>query len=346
MDVCRALCGLTVMITVLSKGCHSMLQECGLALNNARIVGGQNVAPGSWPWQVSLDDPFFGSFCGGSIITSEWVLTAAHCVSPGDNVVARMGLHSLTGPNPNEVSRAVDEIICHPEYNSFTFDNDICLLKLSAPVNFTDYVFPVCLASENSTFHTGTSSWITGWGATGNGSFPNILQEVNVPVVGNNECNCSYSGITENMICAGFTDGGKDSCQGDSGGPMVTKEGFAWVQIGVVSWGEGCALPDFPGVYARVSQYQEWISNITGSMQPGFVSIISSGEDSDANYTCLPRTTTTTTTRPTPTTPPIVTRDCESVFCGGDSVIHFSYFTHFISLCVLLLSLYVLVGNA
>jgi len=147
------------------------------------------------------------------------------------------------------VSRKLEEIMCHPSHSLLTHENDICLLKLSAPVEFTDFIQPVCLASTGSTFHSGVSSWVTGFGVTHPGKItdaiplsPNhlhccdffshqcesyllkslskysssradILQEVNLPIVGNNECGCTYTKITENTICAGFREGGKDSCK-------------------------------------------------------------------------------------------------------------------------------------
>ncbi|XP_069015081.1 serine protease 27-like [Embiotoca jacksoni] len=329
-------CGFTVMILLLCKACHSQEPDCGRVVINSRIVGGQDAAPGSWPWQAILFRN--GTFrCGGSLITNQWVLTAAHCLTRDDlkNSKIFLGRYNQTGGNPNEVSRTLEDIICHPKYNTHNFNNDICLLKLSAPVNFTDYIRPICLASENSAFHNGTSSWVTGFGRTGDGNLPNILQEVNVPIVGNNKCNCSYediAGITENMICAGLENGGKDSCNGDGGGPLMSKDGGRWVQSGIVSFGVGCALPRRPGVYARVSQYQEWIlENINGTA-PGIVDFISRGNDSDTDFTCP-------TTRPThrpPTTPD------DSIFGSGENLIHF---THFISLSVLALLLHVLVGS-
>nr|XP_024003133.1 prostasin-like [Salvelinus alpinus] len=227
---------------------------------------------------------------------------------------------SQHGSNLNEVSRTVTQIVCHPNYISSTSNNDICLLKLSTPVTFTNYIWPVCLAAPGCSFYAGTTSWVTGWGTISSGGMlinfrfiipylPQILQEVDVPVVGNRQCNCNYGvgSITENMICAGPSAGGKDSCQGDSGGPIVSKQGSRWIQSGVVSFGHGCALANFPGVYARVSQYQTWINSQITSDQPGFTTFLSSGTDSDLRVTCtgLPSVRTTTTT-PTTTPAPVV----------------------------------------
>ncbi|XP_026018660.1 prostasin-like isoform X3 [Astatotilapia calliptera] len=164
-------------------------------------------------------------------------------------------------------------------------------IRLSSPVRFTDYIRPVCLAASGSVFNNGTDSWVTGWGAVKEGvalPFPQTLQEVEVPVVGNRQCNClnGVGTVTDNMICAGVLAGGKDSCQGDSGGPMVSKQGSVWVQSGIVSFGFGCARPNLPGVYSRVSRYQSWIKSRIRSNRPGFVQFISSGLDPDSSYTC------------------------------------------------------------
>uniref|UniRef100_A0A3B3HLP0 Peptidase S1 domain-containing protein n=1 Tax=Oryzias latipes TaxID=8090 RepID=A0A3B3HLP0_ORYLA len=102
-------------------------------------------------------------------------------------------------------------------------------------------------------------------------STSSTLQEVSVPIVSNTQCRDSYSSLTSNMMCAGLTEGGKDSCQGDSGGPLVSKNDTRWVQAGVVSFGYECAQPNFPGVYTRVSEYQTWISSQVRGSQPGFV---------------------------------------------------------------------------
>uniref|UniRef100_A0A668UWK0 Peptidase S1 domain-containing protein n=1 Tax=Oreochromis aureus TaxID=47969 RepID=A0A668UWK0_OREAU len=261
---------------------------CGKPKLNTRIVGGQAAPVGSWPWQVSLQSS--GShFCGGSLINSQWVLTAAHCFQTG--LTVNLGRQSLQGSNPNAVSRTVTQIIKHPNYNSETFDNDICLLQLSSSVTFNSYISPVCLASSNSTFYSGVNSWVTGWGNIGEGASlpsPQNLMEVEVPVVGNRQCKCDYGvgTITDNMICAGLSAGGKDSCQGDSGGPMVSKQSGRWIQAGIVSFGTGCARPNLPGVYARVSQYQTWINSQISSNQPGFMTFTSTGTNSDLSVNC------------------------------------------------------------
>ncbi|XP_034413555.1 LOW QUALITY PROTEIN: serine protease 27-like [Cyclopterus lumpus] len=359
MGLYQFLCGpAVVMIILFSVGCHSQQPVCGQAPKNPRIVGGQNASPGSWPWFVSLNKAG-GPFCGGSLINDQWVLTAAHCV-PGNelfNITTYLGRLTQSGPNVNLVSRKLKDIICHPSYDSQTNENDICLLKLLAPVDFTDYIQPVCLASAGSTFHSGVSSWVTGFGNTQTDSISgaDVLQEVNLPIVGNNECKCAYSEITDNMICAGLREGGKDSCQGDSGGPLVTKNGFTWIQSGVVSFGEGCARPMTPGGYTRVSQYQDWITNITGSNEPGFVTYRSSGVDSDLNSTCSTNTTKTTmtpwaiTTKTTMTpwatttmTPTVKQVTIDSIFDSGEQLIRSSHFT---PLCLLVISLFVLVGE-
>lgn len=135
--------------------------------------------------------------------------------------------------------------------------------------------------------------------------------------------------------------------QGDSGAALVTKKGSIWVQSGVVSFGDECAKPNSPGVYVRVSEYQEWISNIIDGNSPGFVNFNSPGVDSDLTFTC-PTSPPTTTTAATLSTHRSTTPDDKggSVFDSSENVMHFSHFTHFISLCVLVVSRYVLVGDA
>uniref|UniRef100_A0A4W4EWR3 Peptidase S1 domain-containing protein n=1 Tax=Electrophorus electricus TaxID=8005 RepID=A0A4W4EWR3_ELEEL len=266
---------------------------CGVAPLNNKIVGGQNAAAGSWPWQVSIHHAYNFHFCGGSLINSGWVLTAAHCFT-------------LEGTNMNQVFRSVTSVTINPNYNSDTNDNDMALLQLSSTVTFTPYVTPICLAASGSTFFNGTLSWVTGWGNIASLPSPGYLQEVQVPIIGNRQCFCLYGGgITGNMICAGALPGGKDSCQGDSGGPLVIKQGSIWIQAGIVSFGNGCAQANYPGVYTRVSQYQKWINQVITSNQPGFVTYTSNGTNADLNVSCsnLPPATTVVTTTTMTTAP-------------------------------------------
>ncbi|GLD75260.1 chymotrypsinogen A-like protein [Lates japonicus] len=265
MALHQFLCGFTVVIILLSKGCQS--QDCGKAPKNTGIVGGGDASPGSWPWQAELRD----------------------------NV--HLGRHNQSAPNNNQVSQGVAQIILHPSYN-FIFNN-IALLELSAPVNFTDYIRPVCLASANSTFHTGTNTWVTGWGDTKSND---ILQQVNTSIVGNNQCQCYYGTTITESICAAVK---PDGCLTGRGDPLVTKINDSWVQVGILFLEISCIIPNIPGIYTRVSEYEEWISNITSSNRPGFVTFTSPGVDSDLDYTCLtspPTTTTATNTDATATT--------------------------------------------
>uniref|UniRef100_A0A671LV79 Trypsin-2-like n=1 Tax=Sinocyclocheilus anshuiensis TaxID=1608454 RepID=A0A671LV79_9TELE len=273
-------------------GSLCQLDVCGQAPLNTKIVGGEDATAGSWPWQVSIQSTAFGGhFCGGSLINKDWVLSAAHCFQSSLGTIRiYLGRQSQSGSNPNEVLRTAS-VINHPDYYDLTHDNDIALLKLSSSVTFTNYIKPVCLAAAGSKFAAGTETWVTGWGALqSEGLSPDKLQEVMIPVVSSSDCDDAYGGgITSNMICAGLlNEGGKDSCQGDSGGPLVTRNGSLWIQSGVVSFGIGCADPRYPGVYARISQYQDWITSTIGSNPPGFVEFNNNGFRSSPNLLLIP----------------------------------------------------------
>lgn len=238
--------------------------------NLPRIIGGEATTPGDFPWMTSLQEGG-QHFCGGSVIAQQWVLTAAHCVedqnpnSP-NGLSVRMNFNDLQNASQGE-SHVVEQVVVHPDYTDGQAA-DIALLKLVTPVS--DAVPVIALADAQvmaASGMPGDNATVTGWGNTSNTSdvFPRLLQQVDLPLVSNETCNRpeSYNGQVQGTeICAGFSAGGKDSCQGDSGGPLFVNHLGSPVQVGIVSYGEGCALPDKFGVYARVSEFNTWVNGV------------------------------------------------------------------------------------
>ena len=223
-----------------------------------RIVGGRETVIGNYPWMVSFayydQNGKLKSFCGGSLVDKKWVLTAAHCeIQPTDVVI--IGRHDLTQENGTVVN--IRRFVPHEQYNSNTSDKDIALVELELSV---EAVAPIAL-NQSTNIVDGTSVTVIGWGHLSEGGLAsNTLQEVSVPTVPHILCKNSYSNLTENMLCAGEQQGGKDSCQGDSGGPLIKKINNKWTQVGVVSFGIGCARENYYGVYTRVSNFSNWIT--------------------------------------------------------------------------------------
>ena len=243
------------------------------------IVGGQPATQGEWPWQVLVQPD--GYLCGGSLISTEWVVTAAHCVFdqsdnliPAGQITVVLGEHRLNIGDGSEQQRNITQVIPHPNYRSGQgWDNDIALLRLSAPAQPNQFVQPIPLTlspTHDTLVEAGDPSTVTGWGTTSEGgNISTTLLEVELPLVSNRTCSSAYGNITDNMICAGLPQGGKDACQGDSGGPLVIPNGNGgWLLAGVVSFGRGCARPNYPGVYTRVSRYIDWINQNTGGVSP------------------------------------------------------------------------------
>uniref|UniRef100_A0A3Q4B5H5 Uncharacterized protein n=1 Tax=Mola mola TaxID=94237 RepID=A0A3Q4B5H5_MOLML len=250
--------------------------QCGTRpYRSSRIVGGQVSREGEWPWQVSLHIKGMGHTCGASVLSNRWLLTAAHCVQDsGPNKYSHagqweafLGLHVQSRNNEWTVRRNVRRIIVHHGYNHLNYDNDIALMELDANVTLNQNIWPICLPSPSYDFPAGCKAWITGWGATKEGGqTASVLQKAEVRIVNSTVCkNLMSDDVTDRMLCAGVLKGGVDACQGDSGGPLsVTSPSGRVFLAGVVSWGDGCARRNKPGVYTRTTKYRGWIREQSG----------------------------------------------------------------------------------
>ncbi|XP_062454700.1 kallikrein-14-like [Rhea pennata] len=225
------------------------------AADVTRVVGGMDCRAYSQPWQVAILD-MYKLYCGGVLVANQWVVTAAHCTTPGVTSI-RLGKHNLFTRESGEQLKRVLKSVPHPDYDPTTKDNDIMMLKLVTPVTITEKVQPVPVAECPP--QPGTSCVTSGWGATTSPevTYPDVLQCVTVTIFSTATCQQLYPGhITENMLCAGSLEGGRDSCQGDSGGPLICNGTLQ----GIVSWGmEKCGQPKRPGVYTKVCRFAQWI---------------------------------------------------------------------------------------
>lgn len=282
---------LKVVVLALAIGA-AVAQQCGVSAirpissrdstiahltgkTGGRIVGGIEAAAHSWPWQVALvrpgSDHFNGQFCGGSIISNKYVLTAAHCVGGAVNRInVLVGAHDLTSSSEGSKVHTVARVIVHPSYAGG--DNDFALLELAQAITYSNKVSPVCLPGPNDQ-PTGLKSYVTGWGSTAQRpgrnadqrNFPTSLRQVDQLIVDQEECKRIYAArgysITAAEICGRAP--GKDSCQGDSGGPFVAQlsAGAPFKLVGVVSWGLGCADSKYPGVYSKTVTVLPWINS-------------------------------------------------------------------------------------
>uniref|UniRef100_A0A3Q2DZV4 Coagulation factor IX n=1 Tax=Cyprinodon variegatus TaxID=28743 RepID=A0A3Q2DZV4_CYPVA len=236
-----------------------------------RIVGGRVVTPGEIPWQVGLiANPSGLLFCGGSILSERWIVTAAHClVEAKGSFFIRVGEHNTDIKEGGEQDYEVLKEHMHPRYNASLnlYNHDIALLFLKAPINFSATVRPICIgpmAFIEALLKQPSPATVSGWGRTRFlGSTSNILQKIEVPFTDQTECKrSSNERITPLMFCAGYYDVAKDACQGDSGGPHTNSFHGTWFLTGIVSWGEGCAEKGKYGVYTRVSVYYSWMKHV------------------------------------------------------------------------------------
>ncbi|XP_045413396.1 ovochymase-2 isoform X8 [Lemur catta] len=245
----------------------------------SRILGGSQVEKGSYPWQVSLKQRQ-KHICGGTIISPQWVITAAHCVSYRNTVSTvnvTAGEHDLSQTEPEEQTLTIQSVIVHPLFSSKKpMDYDIALLKMAGAFQFGQFVGPMCLPEPGEQFEAGFICTTAGWGRLGeDGVLPQVLQEVNLPILTHKECMAALSSLKKflsgkTFLCTGFPEGGRDACQGDSGGSLMcqNKKG-AWTLAGVTSWGLGCGRswrnnmhqsdPGSPGIFTDLSKVLPWI---------------------------------------------------------------------------------------
>ncbi|MEH7834715.1 trypsin-like serine protease [Rhizobium laguerreae] len=267
--------------------------------DGGRVIGGQAAKKGEWPWQVKIlaPDPEqrgrFGGHCGGSLISPRWILTAAHCVTSGrsgkQDLFARDLLivegkskidKVIAVDGPDKPGLAVEEVIIHEDFDRKVFANDIALIKLSEPAKSKPAI--LASASDDEVEAAGHPAVVTGWGYTkadhgwDDKYLPTELQEVELPIVPREDCRAAYrdssmrmNPIDERNVCAGYAEGGKDACRGDSGGPLVAQRpDKRWIQLGIVSWGAGCAEAEHYGVYTRVAAFRDWIAAKTDGDVP------------------------------------------------------------------------------
>ncbi|PDS45857.1 peptidase C14 [Rhizobium anhuiense] len=267
--------------------------------DGGRVIGGQAAKKGEWPWQVKIlaPDPEqrgrFGGHCGGSLIAPRWILTAAHCVTSGrsgkQDLFARDLLivegkskidKVIAVDGPDKPGLAVEDVVIHEDFDRKVFANDIALIKLAEPAKSRPAI--LASASDEAVEAAGHPAVVTGWGYTkadhgwDDKYLPTELQEVELPIVPREDCRAAYrdssmrmNPIDERNVCAGYAEGGKDACQGDSGGPLVAQRpDKSWIQLGIVSWGAGCAEAEHYGVYTRVAAFRGWIAAKTDGAVP------------------------------------------------------------------------------
>lgn len=246
----------------------------------SEVVGGEETQPNSWPWIAAVGrvEPkgYITWFCEGALITPEFVLSAAHCVTESSLDLVRLGGHNLKSPAPSQMDLRVVRALLHPLYDPPSIAHDLSLLRLAKPVALTPQVSPVCLPWDEKDAPSLHSRRLTlaGWGATLQGEgMSDVLREVLVTVFSNSHCDAYYStlhdyairfpgGISSHFLCAGDILGGKDACKGDSGAPLVYNMSGKYMLAGVVTAGKGCGLKNFPGIYAAVRPHLQWIKEV------------------------------------------------------------------------------------
>jgi len=226
---------------------------------NKRVIDGIECKRGEYPFMGAIVERNTQNlYCGCSLISPNWVITAASCIQNEtiDSIDILLGIHNI---KTDKIPRFKPKrLVQHDQYDNYTLDSDIALIELDTFTSFES--LPIL---ENQIDLTNKMATIIGWGKTGEHKpYPEELMQATVPIVSSQECHNAYQGeITDNMFCAGFYEGGKDACTGDGGGPLFVNIDNENRLVGLVSWGEGCGEPEYYGVYTKVQNYIEWINN-------------------------------------------------------------------------------------
>ncbi|KAL4594084.1 hypothetical protein GN956_G26215 [Arapaima gigas] len=235
--------------------------------SKTRIVNGEECPPGKCPWQALLVNEDEVGFCGGTILTQYFILTAAHCMNLSRSISVVVGETDTNITEGHEAIHEVAQVLVHKQYVRDTYHNDIALIKLQKPIRFSPFILPACLPeaefAENVLMRQ-DHGLVSGFGRLQEGGVQStVLMRFSMPYVSHAVCiESSKFKITNRMFCAGYDREKKDACQGDSGGPHVTRYKNTWFVTGVVTWREGCAQAGKYGVYTQVSKYIPWIKMV------------------------------------------------------------------------------------